>query len=341
MVTVISCLLCLVLMAWCSKKSQFPINQTIIILLVCIIGLRYNVGIDYANYETIYNDAYSDGALFIEPIWNWLNNFFRSFGFRARIFFFWTSLVIVVGFYKGIMKMSISFYSSLFLFLVCGFYFESGNLIRQYVAMALLFAGFYDFLVSKWWRYMIWVSAAALFHTSVLFIIPLLFLARIHFSVLSLVLIIILSLLFGDQILNTLINVIMPSLQEIGKYQYTADDFDTGVSTGLLKIFYHLLIFLILILYARFKATTPSWFYILLNMVVIGLVIYNVCYSFMAARRLYLYFFSYIIIVIPYCLKGFKYSSRYIAMGAICTVFFIFLLKLYTGVAYNFDFKFF
>lgn len=341
MLIVIIVTLCCVLIAWYEKNHAPYARVLLSVLLVCVMGLRYDVGIDYPTYKDIYDDPYSVNALFIEPIWNIIIGLMRSIGLQSRAFFFLTSLVTFIGFYKGIKAMSPHFYLSLLLLLVCGFYFESANLLRQYVAVSLLFAGFHNFLCGKILKFIVWIVVAAFFHTSVLFVAPLILLSRLHFPVLLLFAILVISYLFGDQILNTAIELVMPSLKAIGSYQYEIDDFESGVNSGLLKIFYHLVICSIMALYIKYKRFVSPSFYILLNMVVMGLVIYNVCYLFMPARRLYLYSFPYIIILIPYCLSWFNYTSRFIVMGIVCGGFLLFLIKLYMDVAYNFDIQFF
>ncbi|WP_129655918.1 EpsG family protein [Bacteroides thetaiotaomicron] len=117
------------------------INLNIIVFwgLVIIAGLRYNVGVDYPVYEDIYNDPYSVYTYSIEPVWLIINKVLYTLGLNSRAFFFLTSLMIMGGFYVGIRRMSPNFYISILLFVLCGFYFDSMNLVRQYVAVSLLF----------------------------------------------------------------------------------------------------------------------------------------------------------------------------------------------------------
>lgn len=340
LIVIIGTLSCVVI-AWCEKNRAPYASIFLSILLVCVMGLRYDVGIDYPTYKDIYDDPYSVNALFIEPIWNIIIGLMRSMGLQSRAFFFLTSLVTFIGFYKGIKTMSPHFYLSLLLLLICGFYFESANLLRQYVAVSLLFAGFHNFLCGKIWKFMIWAIVAAFFHASVLLVIPLILLSRLHIPVFLLFFVLAISYLFGNQILNASMEFAMSFLKAIDSYQYKIDDFESGVNTGFLKIFYHFVVCSIMVLYMNYKQFVSSSFYILLNMVVTGLVIYNVCYLFMPARRLFLYFFPYIIILIPYCLSWFRYSSRFIVMGIVCGGFLLFLIKLYMDVTYNFDIQFF
>lgn len=345
MVVIIFVTLISILWAWYASTLHSPLTSkaallSIVILLILILGLRYYVGIDYGNYEDIYNEI-NDFTPTIEPLWLFLNDFFRSLGFRSRIFFFITSIIIVLGYYKGIKEMSPNIYLSLFLFIIAGFYLESANIVRQYVAMAILFGYFTCFLNGQYWKYFLCILVASMFHFSALIIAPIIYLSRIKYPVWLLFAILIFTYIYGNSILNMTMQYIMSLLEEFGLYQYEVDDIDSGVNTGLLKLFYHLLVFGILFLYMRFKQSNPSHLYILINMLVIGLAIYNICYIFTPARRLYLYFFTYLIIVCPYCLNWFKKKSQIIITGIVCCVFGLFLLKLYWGEPYNFDIAFF
>ena len=327
---------------WCSSKLHFPWGKQLVVLfLIIIMGLRYNVGRDYPAYELIYDEPYSDAAMGIEPIWKWINSLLHFIGFQSRGFFFLTSSIIAIGYCRGIKKLSNHFYLSALLFILCGFYYESANMVRQYVAMALLFCGFLDFVNKKYWKYILWIIVAAMFHFSVFVVIPIIFLTHYRYSFWLLLSALLVSFFYGDMLLNILISTIMPSLQDIGSYQYDIDYFDAGIGSGALKIFYNIIALLVLFLYLKYGKNISSFFCILMNMVLIGVIIYNVCYLFMPARRLYLYFFSYIIILFPYCLHWLKRESQFIAFGTICVFFLIFLLKSYCGIPYDFDFSFF
>ncbi len=341
MIVLIFLLLICIIGAEYATKLHVPFVHSIFaILLILIMGLRYDVGIDYPTYEDIYNENYFYMPS-IEPIWFFINDILRSIGFRSRAFFFLTSVIVVLGFYNGIRKLSPNFYISLLLFILAGFYFESANIVRQYVAMSILFSGLPCFLKGKIGKYVLWIFLAAMFHYSVLVIVPFIFLARIRYPLWLLCMILVVTFVFGNSLLNVVTNNIMPFVQDLGFYQYDVDDFDSGVNSGLLKIFYHLLVFSILLLYGKNKQKCPSFLFILINMVVIGLMIYNVCYLFTPARRLYLYFFPCIILVVPYCLNWFTKKSQVIAMGIVSCIFLLFLLKLNWGVPYNFDVAFF
>ena len=240
MIVLIGVLLGTFFFFWCISKLHVPFSsQFIILIMILIMGLRYNVGRDYPTYETIYNEPFSYPAMAVEPIWNFINDILRYIGFKSQIFFFLTSLVTLIGYYRGIKKMSPCFYTSLFLFFVSGVYFESSNIVRQYVAMSLLFCGFSDFLNKKWLHYLAWVLVAAIFHASVILIVPLILLSTYHYSKWVIGGIWIISFIMGNVVLNYLIVHFFPFLYDVGSYQYKVDDFDSGISSGMLRLFYN------------------------------------------------------------------------------------------------------
>lgn len=331
-----------IFLAWCGTKLQVPFaKQVLILLLILILGLRHDVGKDYPTYELIYNAPNSAQANAVEPIWHLINYILRYLGFQARGFFFLTSVIIMVCFYKGIKKMSSHFCVSITLFILTGFYFEAANIVRQYVAIALLFYAFPYMLEGKTRKYMVWILFAALFHTSVLIIFPLILLSRFRYPPILLLAALAVSFLFGNSILNILINHVMPSLSAFNLYQYGIDDFDAGVSSGVLKLFYNMLVAAILLPYTYKHPQNYPHFHVVLNMVIIGMILYNTFYLFQPARRLFFYFFTYLIILIPYCAGYFKKSSQYITIGIIYFVFLLFLLKSNIAIPYDFDVSFF
>lgn len=322
------------------QLQRLFLEEIIFVLLVFFSGLRYNVGVDYPVYTDIFNDPYSVHTIGVEPIWLWINGILRTLGFKERGFFFLTSLIIVWGYYRGIRKMSPDFYVSILLFLVCGFYFEATNIIRQYVAASVLFLGFTYFLQGKLKIFLWYATVAILFHYSVLLILPIVFFSRFKYPVGLWIGILLFSFAFGSYLMDLIVGKVMPSLAEISKYQYNVDDFDSGVSSGLLQVFYNLLGLFLLLLYPRFLKKNPT-VGILLNMTLIGIVFYNTFYLFMPARRLYLYFFPYLIILFPYYLGLFSRISRWIILGVVGGIFLIFLLKSNWDQCYDFDFLFF
>lgn len=332
----------IILVSWIADNTHIPFaKQFLLISMIVIMGLRYDVGRDYHNYEIIYNEPYSYYALSVEPVWQLFNHLLRSIGFQARIFFFVTAIIITLLYYKGIQKMTNHFYMAMILFVIFGFYYESANIVRQFVAMSILFYGYRDFLDGKIAKFILLGLIAAVFHTSALIVLPIILFSAIRIPAFLLMLSTIISFAFGSQLLNIIVNFVLPSMGDLLPYHYSVEDFDSGVNSGILRIAYLILSLSIIWLISSRNAQKDSRISALLNMVVFGIILYNTFYLFLPARRLYLYFFPFIVVLLPNCTKYFTKTSSYILLCIIAIVFGLFLVKANIGIPYNFDFQFF
>lgn len=310
----------------------------IFILLWLIIGLRHDVGIDYPMYKVMYDNPYHYGNYSTEPIWHILNDSLRWFGFKSRMFFLVSSGFTMLFFYKGISKLSPAFYASVILFILLDFYFETSNTVRQCAAMGALMWGYAEQQQKNYTSAIILAILAFCLHYSALFGIIFIIVSYIRIKPIHLIIAVVVSAIFGAKLMNIAINQFMPILADIGKYTYQVDKFDDGVSTGLLKYVYTALGMGILCFYKRLDSLSPN-VYQLINLVTIGICLYCIFYTFQPARRLYMYGFMFIIILLPYFFKLFKNSSRILVTSTIYLVFLLFLIKSKLPVSYHFDFN--
>lgn len=319
-----------------------PFGYTFIFILYWgFAGTIANFSIDYPTYKDMYNDPSHVSNLFLEPVWIWIADSLRFFGFGYRMWFLLVSFVILFLFFYGIKRLSLNIYISALLFLVCGFLTESMNGMRQYVAMAILFAAFPCVLEGKVWKYLIAVLIAAQFHLSAYVMLLLIFAVKIHYSkwilLAGLVATFVAGRVFMDYIFST-ISII--DLNKFNNYSQNVDD--TGeVNSGLLKIFYFLIGFSIILLYDNIKKLDKNN-YLYINMVVLGIMIYNVFLSFQVAMRIYWYLFPFIIILVPIVLQCVTKKSKLILIPVIVFAFAVFWLKVISNFNnYSFDLNLF
>lgn len=310
----------------------------IFILLWLVIGLRHNVGLDYPNYEGMYNNPNHYGNFATEPIWHIVNNSLRWFGFKSRMFFLVSSGFTMLFFYKGISKLSPAFYASVILFILLDFYFETSNTVRQCAAMGALMWGYAEQQQKNYTSAVTLYLLAFCLHYSALLGIIFVIVSSIRIKPAYLLIALVISTIFGAKLMDTTITQFMPILADIGKYTYQTDQFDDGVSTGLLKYVYTAMGLSILCFYKRLDSLSPN-VYQLINLVTIGICLYCIFYTFQPARRLYMYGFMFIIILLPYFFKLFKNSSRILVTSTIYLVFLLFLIKSKLPVSYHFDFN--
>ena len=145
------------------------------VILSVTAGLRYCVGTDYSNYVRLY-----DG--FIKGWWDSIKNFDEpAVPLLAKIgtfiqpafpsMFLMVSLVTVSLYVKTIYKYCDSFWFGIALYLLSGEWQHSFNGIKQYLAAAVLFAGYYYLINKKFWKYLIVVLLATCCHLSAIVMI--------------------------------------------------------------------------------------------------------------------------------------------------------------------------
>lgn len=317
-------------------SSLFKIS--LYLILAIIIGVRIDVGIDYDAYVFIFNHPNSFRALTIEPIWRILVIFLHRFSHNPQGFFLICAIFTMMCYCKAIQKLSPAFYLSTLFLVLTGFYFETANTVRQCAAMSILMWG-YSYWLNKDWKGFIAFSIGAFFlHYSSIFGVALICISGININKWWLSGILVFTALFGAPLMNFAYTVVMPLITSTGLYNYTTDQFDPGISSGVLKYLYTLLG--IVLIFICSKDTSPDRFKIhsLLHLTIYGLMIYNIFYTFQPARRLYSYGFMFIILLLPYFFKLLRPAERYISLGTIVAVFTVLLIKSIQEVAYNFEF---
>jgi len=326
------------------NKYRIPIDKQIIVIILWLFsGFRYFVGKDFGNYKRMFEDPNHLSNLSIESVWINIANIFRNNYLSSQAWFLFTSFIIVYLICFGIRKLSINFYLSVVLFVVGWFYFESMNVVRQYVAISILFAAFYLFLEKKYLLYIIAIFIAFQFHKSAIIMLPIIFLVKIKYPKWLMISAVITTFLAGNKLMLLILDLILElSGTLLGSYaNYTLERVRqmTIVNTGLLRVFYNLIAIVLLLLYGKMKKKFP-FNYIYINLVVFSVLIYNVFMYVQPIMRLSWYLFIFILVLIPYILKCFTPQSRFLIITVIVLVFCSFTIKTLTSEYYIYNFNF-
>lgn len=162
------------------RTANFLLVAVIGFLLILISAGRIAVGNDYWVYRQNFNIIASHGHVSSEPGFNavvrmlvWI------FGYDNYIPIFAVfSIVTVCLFLKALWDQSEWFAASFFLFMTGGYYFSSMNSIRYYLAVAVCLYSMKYVLRKEYLKFIVIICAAALFHKSVLVVIPMYLLAH-------------------------------------------------------------------------------------------------------------------------------------------------------------------
>ncbi len=171
--------------------DKIPLSSFFIFLsflgLFLVAGLRWRVGTDYWQYASLY---WSYSRVPINELFRLKLSNIGSFGIRtisiisrytyddSATMFFLVSLVTIGLCVFHIARTSKTFLYSILLFIFIGSWHGSFNGIRQYMAMAVIFAGSGFIIERKFWKYAIVVFLASLCHTSALVMLPVYFIVR-------------------------------------------------------------------------------------------------------------------------------------------------------------------
>lgn len=169
-------LLCFILIEKTLKVYYF--RRMFFIILILISGLRYYVGSDYKLYKKLYESFPKDK--FSEYLFNIFIIIFRYFNLNYQVLIFILSFItlsFIYIFFNKIDKEFFWIYS--FLFIIDGYYFETFNIMRQYLGLSI-------FLLSmichnKWTKYLCFYAAIGIHKSIFLLVIgSIVFNTKIH-----------------------------------------------------------------------------------------------------------------------------------------------------------------
>lgn len=207
------------------KKKKIIYLILMMLPFILVSGLRYGVGTDFffrydADYRTL-SDGRDVGNL--EIGFKIFMKVCLIFSKNSQILFIITSILISFFMIYGINKTSKNLLISILIFVIGGFFFQSLNLVRQFLAMAMIFFG-YQYLLEKdkikW--YLLICVLAFFIHSSSIIMIGLIFCRKkIIFKPWITLSIIAVIFLFSSSILDILTPFIENTRFEvylIGKY---------------------------------------------------------------------------------------------------------------------------
>lgn len=144
-----------------------------ILSYVLIIGLRYDVGRDYLNYEKIFIAGYD-----LEKGYNFLQNVIYIFNgefHHLTMLISFLMVVPIVYFFKNNLKKIKDLRIGILLFLISDFTFSSMNLMRQALASSFCFLAVDFYFKKKYINFLVLFLIGSFFHKSVVVFLLLFF----------------------------------------------------------------------------------------------------------------------------------------------------------------------
>lgn len=149
-------------------------------LLAGVSACRIAVGNDYWVYRDNFKLIAQNRHVSSEIGFNFIVNLFQDlFGYDNYLPIFAFFSLVTVFFYVKALEDQGSYYAfSLFLLMTGGYYFNSLNSVRYYLALAVALFSMKYVLRGEYEKFVLWVLAGAFIHKSILLVIPVYLAAR-------------------------------------------------------------------------------------------------------------------------------------------------------------------
>lgn len=173
-------------------------------ILWLIAGFRGDFTADYRSYSDLFH--YYNNFTLIE-IFNM--NFYEEIGYvilnkligiftdNEIYFMLIISYVILQIFYREFKKNSSYIWLSILLFINIGAFYTSFNIMRQILAASIIFSGSKYLYERRFYKYLLIVVIATLFHKTSLLMLPFYFILNFRFNIKNVILIIITAFISG------------------------------------------------------------------------------------------------------------------------------------------------
>lgn len=303
--------------------GKFIINIFIFLILLLPMGLRYGIGTDYFYTYYPYFNFIGHGTRYFDEVgFNLLNIIvYKLFG-RFEMLIFITSFIFIYFMYKGILNNLNEKerpWGTLMLFLSQA-YFYSMNMVRQSLAISIIFFAF-KFLKSKEYKkYYMWNLIACTLHYSA--IICLLFPLFLKIKPKKKTKLVIISILILCQpfLSKVLLKIIMST-----KYSwYIGSRYTHGISNTVILV--NIVLFILSILYEDKNSTSEE--YMILN------TINYICICLMLLlgwiplfNRIIRYFTVFQVLLVPKIIYSETNSKKRLVLK--CLLFLIFFVPMY------------
>lgn len=308
----------------------------ILILLITIVGFRYNVGVDwpaYKNYFEDFNKNLSYGYQGMEAGYYFINYLVSYIGGGYVIVF---SIAAALSWFFILKSVPSKLLPLIIFFIFCdGYFFWSMNGVRQFIAVAI-FAFSIKYIIRKeLFNFFIFIALATLFHQSAILLLPLYFLPyHLLYNRKWWMIAFIVSFLFSGTsfILSGLptifkaISSIIPFLEGYNHYFETKYYIGKQLPGTGLGYFFRIIISFLFLFFSKpmLEKYPNSRIYFILFF--IGIIIYNLFFTLQIVERFTIYFLflrAYLLGILVYYL--FKSKSFHFIGVSVLILYFILL----------------
>ncbi|WP_207224188.1 EpsG family protein [Aquimarina brevivitae] len=318
------------------------------LILVLVVGFRYNVGVDYIGY---YNDYYNIGYAHhweakmarYEFGFEFIIRTLRYFNFRVWALFTLTAIIIWYFFIQSFKVFPFLLKWGFFFAFTTGFFFASMNGMRQTMALVIYMYAIKYIEEKSILRYTLLCVLALSFHTSIILLYPFyFFINKVSFTHYRYLIFYVLSFALGNNL--DIKEIVVFGVGLFPKYEHYTDrfleDFQNPVSGGLGNIYIFIVGFII-ILFSRDILKKIPRMKIHYNLFFIGSILFNFFWRYdILGRITYLFIWFKIFCLAALAFYFGKSKSSWLIYLLIVTQFIMFIYKIYKGENLSSPFQF-
>lgn|SRR5699024_1762519 len=313
--TVVSLLLLITLKI---KNDSFFIKSSFIYSLL-IFGQRWMTGTDFPYYLRYVLIDFKVN----EPIYDTLQQFITDYNLYFGLLIFTILFITLLNNYRFIIKVDRNVIFILYFYLLSEIFFAQMSQLRQFVAVSFFLNSFYYSHQKKYLASFVNIILGLGFHTSIIFMIPFLFI-RLHLNRIK-----ILYFLSVSAILPLLDISMILHLPVFSRYSHYLNSMhNTNLSIFHYMKFYILLIILFVFAWYIKEYSTDRIEQMILNGLILNMLLYGLSFQFGLMIRFSFYLKIFEIIFIVYNYKNLHQFSLKIIKPLIL----MFFLAIYTGV---------
>ncbi|WDF59113.1 EpsG family protein [Flavobacterium sp. KACC 22758] len=334
------------------KQISRSFSIIIILILLFIAGLRYETGVDWRVYESMFEttvpineitNSLGRELIFSSPDYGYclLISLIKYFGGSIQTVFFIVSLLTYFFLYKAIVFFSNGKAISLLVYFAVLFFVLDMSGMRQSLALSIFFYSIKYVYSKNRFKFVFLVLFAGSFHWSAYLLLFMYFIIRRTFSSKSLIVLFCISLLvyvLNVKWLNIIIDKVSPLMGDYAiatkllfysTYESSTLGRDLNLNT-IVNIVFYIVTFFLIMYYRKDLEKSNKYFNIFLNIYICQIFTFFCMFEFIEmSERLRLYFMISNIIILPCLIYLFYLKAERILIFAYVFLFSFFSCKPY------------
>lgn len=293
------------------KKEDFFI-KTSFFYSIFIFGQRWMVGTDFRYYLKYYLIDFQVR----EPIYRFLQDFIATNNLYFGLLIFLVFTITIFNNYRFIIKIDKNIVLMLYIYLISEIFFAQLSQIRQFIAISFFINAYFNAYEKKYGRSILNVLLGTGFHTSIIFLVPFLFI-RLKIDRIRAIYIIIVS-----AVLPLLDVTLLLKLPFLSRYSgYVESKFNVNLSAFHFIKFYILIAVILIFIWNLKKFRKNSIDQMILNGILLNMLIYGSSFQFAPLIRLSSYFKIFEFVFLIYYIKELSNFSKPLIKTVIITLF--------------------